>query len=301
MFLKSKSKSDAPPYRERPIAVLMGDAEPPLITVEERHAAAALPDNLSVTIQGTSRARAVIAAAGVLLAAIVARIVFRDTLVASAPLLAVGSVAVGAAGLRLFARERREYRLTEEGLEMETRSAVDPRPRVRRIPFRYVEDFTVSVTPAGATLHVLSVSGHTITLHDRPPRLATRELIRRFVENAAPFRRRHHPREGLAEALAKSPPELRALLASADEIPRLRTVMAPILAGMGAVVFTGVTSALDWSPGLQAAVGAGIGATILLAWLWLKRDDPGAEWSDRPWTRGVARLRKRLRRLLDIR
>lgn len=280
--------------------MLMGDhAPPPLVAADELPAAAMLPHDLSVVTAGTNRVRTAVVAAGVLLAAVVARMVFGHA-VASTPLLGVGSVLLGAAGLRLLARERREYRLTDQGLEVEMRAPADRRPRIRRIPFSWVQDFTVSVTPAGATLRVLSVSGYTITLHDPAPGLATRELLHRFADRAAPLRRHHHPREGLEEALAESP-ELRALVAGADEVPPLRTAVIAGMAGFGAVVFSGVTAALGWPLGRQAVVGAGIGAVALTLWLWLRRDDPGAEWSERPARRWMARIRNRLRRLLDMR
>lgn len=131
----------------------------------------------------------------------------------------------------------------------------------------------------GETLQLCvdGTGGATISLRDRPPRLSTRELIRRFI-----LATERHPRAPRPE----------------------KTSIAEIIVSFGfPVVF--VTGAIAEAAMETSERQKDIGFYIILViafglYLWHTVDDDDAARSDRTSKRAIARLRRGLRRMLNV-
>ncbi|HEU4881410.1 MAG TPA: hypothetical protein VFT45_04165 [Longimicrobium sp.] len=200
-------KHAAAAYRPRPPAMLIGDEEPapaPLIPEQSREAASMLPDELRVAFEGSTTGRWPLVSAGLLMVALAGlraphEIYLNPTLGEGLPFsLATAGVCGALAWLarRYVVRHRTEFRLDDGGIVKEVWHALDARPWVTRIPWTEIAEYSVTVEADAAVLHVESVRGWAMTIADRPARLATRELIRRFQEQADRHRRPERiPRE----------------------------------------------------------------------------------------------------------
>ncbi|MBW3571130.1 MAG: hypothetical protein KY467_08490 [Gemmatimonadetes bacterium] len=286
-----KKKYAPPADRDRVPAMFVGDqqAAPAALAPDAREAAAMLPDDLRVVVEGTTTHRVSLIAAGVLAAAVFALGIFRNVL--PPPGVPFYPVLLGAGGLlltlghRLFARHRKEYRLADDGLVVELLHANESRPRVTRIPWTEIEDYSLSVDDRSAKLRVASVRGFSVSLKDRPPRLATREFIRRFVEKAE-----RHPR-------AVRPGAAVDTVGATGSMSSLAALALVVLGLFGDEIW----DALDLPAGHGPAglVALGVVAWGLRTWKLLNDDD--VAYRDRASRRPIARLRSWLRRVLGIR
>jgi hypothetical protein len=194
---------------------------------------------------------------------------------------------------RNLLRRRREFRLTDSGITVEVSPFVVGEPRVTRVPWWELADYTVAVDYEKAFLRVVSGRGYTLTLEDRPPRLSTRELIRRFVEQADRRPRAAEPKPAGGESRS----------------PDVTGERPPILAGcltlfaVLALVITdsAIEELLDPSAAQQLVGLATVGALALGWHLWVTLDDPESARNDRESKKLMARLRRWLRRVLDVR
>lgn len=268
------------------------------IALAERAAAALLPDDLCIAIEGTSGGRLLLIAVGLLVA--LALGVYSMEWMTPDPHfnLWLGNcafLAAGFAGLAWLAnrdlvRRRRAFRLVNGGIEVQITPLTGGRPRVTFVPWREVADYIVSVDSEKAFLRVVSVRDFTLTLDDRPPRLSTREFIRRFVERAERY------------ALAMEP-EPRAGSRPLPDITGERdsaflgcaTWLVPV--GLGSFV----SSLLEVSRAQQTAGWAASGVIAFGVYLWWTLDDDDIAVTDRGSRRLIARLRRWLRRVMGIR
>lgn len=296
-------KTYAPPPGRDPLSAMIvgGDQAPagPLVPADARAAADLLPGDLRVTMEGATPHRVGILGGSVLALAVLAMEVFGNAAVpptgaqtgAFYAALLGGCALVGGLGYRLFARCRREYRLTDEGLVLQAWYGAGRTPWVTDVPWTEIEEYTASATPDAATLRVVSVRGYTLTLHDRPPRLSTRELIRRFVQQAE-----QHPR-------AVRPPSAAVRVSSAEleEEEGFRRAAVKVLAALLAVVAAvDVGNRFSISPaqmGLRLAAVALVGFAL---YLWSALDDPDVAWRDGTSRKRMARLRRWLRKVLGM-
>ena len=289
-------------YDREPLpAMLAGDgaaaapASTAFVAPREREIAALLPNDLRVVIEGTSTSRLLFIAAG-LLATLVLGV--RWTQGMYAPGEEVIFVGVPCAVLAWLAhrnllRRRREFRLVEGGITVEVWPLAGGAPRVTHVPWTEIADYIVSVDYEKAYLRVVSAQGYTLTLDDRPPRLSTRELIRRFVEQAD-----RHPRAAEPKPRRKGMP-----------LPDVTGERPPILAGcltfFALVILVVVNSAveefLEPSAAEEMAGLAVLGAILLGVHLWFTLDDPESVRNDAESKALMARLRRWLRRVLRIR
>jgi hypothetical protein len=277
--------------------MFVGDELPgSLLPAQTEGTAAVRPDDLGVVIEGTSAGRLLLIAAGLLVVLILGMLavewIFTD---GEAEVTDFAFVFVGVAALAWLAnrdmvRRRREFRLVDDGIAVEETPLVGGPLRVTHIPWTETTAYTVLEDGDNALLRVESVRGYTVTLNDRPPRLSTREFIRRFVEQAA-----RHPRavaarprkEGspLPDLTGERPPALRGCL----------PFVALVVAGGSADVFLGLSHAQEMT---AAAV---VGLIVITVGFWLDLDDPEINRNDAKSDRLIARLRRWLRRVLRIR
>ncbi|HEU4881411.1 MAG TPA: hypothetical protein VFT45_04170 [Longimicrobium sp.] len=191
---------------------------------------------------------------------------------------------------RDLVRRRREFRLVDDGITVEVTPLVVGAPRVTHVPWTEIADYTVSVDYEKAFLRVVSARGYTLTLEDRPPRLSTRELIRRFVEQAD-----RYPRAAEPSPRRKGAP-----------FPDVTGEQPPILAGCLTLfalitVNSAVETFLDPSYAQKMAGFAVLSLILLGARLWWTLDDFDVAVADRDSRRLIAQLRRWLRRVLGIR
>jgi hypothetical protein len=291
-------KRNPPPGRDRLPAMFVGDEEsaamPPAVPAEAlvagaHEAAAMLPDDLCVVIEGTTRHRVPFVGAAILGVAVFALGIFKNTVLmpdeaqyrAFYTALLGASVLIGGLGYRLFARHRKEFRVTDDGIVLEVWHATDRKPWVTRIPWTEIQDYTVSIGRDAAFLRVESVRGYTLTLDDRPPRLSTRELIRRFIDQAERYPRAVRPQSGAVDESANVSVVGcvgYAVLFIAGVIVEKR--FAFLLGPLASIAILSV-----------AALGLG---------LWYSLDDPDVAHGDRTSRKLMARLRRWLRKVLGI-
>jgi hypothetical protein len=290
------------PDREPLPALLMGEAEgsgpAEIIAPHERQTAALLPDDLCVVLEGTGAGTLGFVAAGLLavfaLGVYAAELVYPDAhsalRLSNYAFITGGCAALAWLAHRDLLRPRREFRLAEDGIVVEVWPLVGGPPRVTRIRWREIADCSVSVDYAETLLRVESVRGYTLTLRDRPPRLVTRELIRRFVEQAA-----RHPRAVAPDRRAEDPP-----------LPDVTGERPPAV--RGCLTFTAVIALssaaetiLDPSLAQEITVITAVGAIALGVNFWWTLDDDVVAAADRDSRSPVARLRRWLRRVLGIR
>jgi hypothetical protein len=278
-----------------------GQAAPPvpspvaLVLPDEREAAARLPDDLCITLPGTSGLRLLAIGAGLLGAGALG--VYGVYWVNPCPYppseIDFAFVAAGVGALAWLAnrdlmRPRREFLLLPGGITVDARSRVDT-PRLTHIPWTEITDYTVSVDARKAFLRVESVRGFTLTLLDRPPRLSAREFIRRFVEQAE-----RHPRA--------VPPQPRKPGTTLPDVTGARERKPGGCAALlGFIVLNSIGEAfLDPSFGQKMAGAAVLGVIALCANLWWTLDDAEVAATDRGSARLMAQLRRWLRRVLGI-
>jgi hypothetical protein len=296
-----KKKPDA--LRDPPPAMFVGDEEPlaaPPVPAEAlvagaREAAAMLPQDLRVVVEGATTHRVPFVGAAVLAVAVLALGIFKNTVLmpdeaqyrAFYTALLGACVLVGALGYRLFARHRKEYGLADDGIVLHVWHGTDRQPWVTHIPWTEIEDYTVSIDRETAFLHVKSVRGYVLTLHDRPPRLSTRELIRRFIDEAG-----HHPRAVRPERAVSVP--------DGDihhDVSATGCLGYSLLTGVGMVL-----NKLVDLPATQTVVGwVAVCVIAFCLSLWYTLDDYDVAVSDRDSKRLMARLRRWLRKVLEIR
>jgi hypothetical protein len=298
-----KKKHDPPPAADRLPAMFVGDEElaaAPVIPAQAlvagaREAAGMLPQDLRVVIEGTTTHRVPFVGAAVLAVAVFALGIFKNTVLmpdvaqyrAFYTALLGACVLIGGLGYRLFARHRKEYRLADDGIVLNAWHGTDSRPWVTRIPWTEIEDYTVSLDGETLYLRVESVRGYTISLQDRPPRLSTREFIRRFMDEAG-----RHPRAVRPEPVVSVPDgDIHHDISATGCLGyTLLTVVGMIVSNLVEISST------------QAAVGwVAVCVIVFSLGLWSTLDDYDVAVADRDSRRLIARLRRWLRRVLGIR
>jgi hypothetical protein len=273
---------------------LAGSAAPApaaLISSQEREIAALLPADLRVVVEGTSTSRLLLFAVGILGGLALELSATGGMYNLEGQVLLIGGPWAFVAWLvhRDLVRRRREFRLVEGGIAVEVSPLVVGEPGVTHIPWAEIADYTVSVDYEKAYLRVVSARGYTLTLDDRPPRLSTRELIRRFVEQADRYPRAAEPkprRNGvpLPDVTGERPPILVGCL----------TIAALILVNSTVEAFLEPSFAQEMT-GVAVLVAMG-----LAVYLWWTLDDSDVAGADRDSRRLIARLRRWLRRVLGI-
>jgi hypothetical protein len=267
-----------------------------LVAPGDRRAAALLPDDLRVTIEGTGATRLVIITTALLVALVLGSSVLEwlspDDLHAGPRLgdyllAAVGFAALAWLAYRDLARPHKQFRLAHGGIVVEVWPVEGYPPRVTHVRWAEISDYTVRVDHTRAFLYLESVRGYALTLDDRPPRLSTREFIRRFVEQAE-----RHPR-----AVPRQPRN------DASRLPDVTGERAPALPGFlaySALVVVGSFAGpvLDLSL-VQQMAGIAAGGLIGLA-VWRALEDWEIAGKDAESDRLIARLRRWLRRVLRI-
>ncbi|HEX6373845.1 MAG TPA: hypothetical protein VF006_33260 [Longimicrobium sp.] len=276
-------------------AVLPVSAPDDIISPDEREIAALLPDGLRVVIEGTSTSRLLLIAAGLLVTLVLGVRWTQGMYHPGEEILFVGGPCAVLAWLahRNLLRRRREFRLVDVGITVEVWPLAGGEPRVTHVPWAEIADYTVFVDNEKAHLRVVSARGYTLTLEDRPPRLSTRELIRRFVEQAD-----CHPRAAEPTPRRKGAP-----------LPDVTGEQPPILAGcltlfalvVLVVLSSAVETALDLSFAQEMTGLAALGMIALAVHLWWTLEDFDVAATDRDSRRLIARLRRWLRRVLGIR
>lgn len=289
-----KKKHDPPPVQDRLPAMFVGDEEaprPPPISAQAlvagTPAAAMLPDDLRVTVEGTTeRLPQIIVGLMAVVFGGLTGVKVQDPSVFSL-LIAAGyaSIAVTSAWLGWVIRpmrSRSEYRLTEEGIVLTVLHGTHPKPRVTRIRWTEIADYTVSLDGETLRLRVVSTRGHTISLKSSPPTLSTREFVRRFIVQAERHPRAPHPRTAMDE--------------------RSRADSMRLIGFLGFFVASAIAEAtLDFSEEQESMGSLVIIVVALGLYLWHTLDDDDIAHSDRTSQRLMARLRRWLRRVLGIR
>jgi hypothetical protein len=273
-------------------AALPASAPADLLSRGEHEIAALLPDDLRVVIEGSSTSRLLFIAAGLLGGLALESSVMGEMYNLEGQVLLIGGPWLFVAWLihRDLVRRRREFRLVDGGITVEVTPLVGGAPRVTHVRWTEIADYTVSVDDKKAFLRVVSARGYTFTLEDRPPRLSTRELIRRFVEQADRYPRAAEPeprRNGspFPDVTGERPPIIGGCL----------TGFALIVVGSAVETF------LEPSFAQEMTGAAALGMIAFGVHLWWTLDDSDAAAADRDSRRLVARLRRWLRRVLRIR
>jgi hypothetical protein len=290
MFVGDLEAPPAPPAPRAPtLALRVPEPEP--------QAAALLPQDLRVVVEGWSSNRVPA------LAALVTVFLLVGLAVQDAPspggrvsfLAATVAVCVlvGWLGNRLFVRHRGEYRLTDEGIELNVWHLVDRRPWVTRIPWTEIEHYTASIDHHGAVLRVDSVRGCTLLLRDRPPRLSTREFIRRFVDQAE-----RHPRAVAAGPVSAVPAQEAEAVPPAEIPPQFAVGCGYLTLG---TVGMALQTAVELSTPQRVAGWTGLGVIGIAAFTWNQLTDSDLAHTDRASRKLMARVRRWLRRVLGIR
>jgi hypothetical protein len=276
-----------------------GDAMPGvLVPPRESEVAALLPDDLRVVIDGTSIGGLLLIGGG-LLAALAAGVYGLEWMdpdphlslwLSDYTFLAAGIGVLAWLAKRDLVRPRREFCLVDDGIAVTVWPLAGGTPRVKHVRSNEIADYTVYVDHDRAYLRVVSARGYTLTLDERPPSLAARELIRRFVEQAE-----RHPR-------AAEPQPRRAGAPLPDVTGEREPVYGGLLAVGAFVVVSSVAETfLDLSFAQEAGGFAALGVAALGLYLWWTLDDSDVALADRGSRRLVARLRRWLRRVLGIR
>ncbi|HEU4881413.1 MAG TPA: hypothetical protein VFT45_04180 [Longimicrobium sp.] len=290
-----KKKHAPPPDRDLPPAMFVGDELATSLPAQTPAAAAMLPDDLRVVIEGTSAGRLLLITVG-LLAAVILGMIGVDWISSdgSAEVTDYAFVVVGVGVLawlvhRHLVRRHREFRLGDDGLTVEVTPLAGGPLRVTHVPWTETTDYTVAADGDKAFLRVESVHGYTVTLLDRPPRPSTREFIRRFVEQAE-----LHPRAVARPRKEGSPlPDVTGERERADR--GCVTWFAIIM------LTSTVETFLDPSLAQKVTVIAVVGLIVTGVAFWFDLDDPEIAGSDAESNRLVARLRRWLRRVMGIR
>lgn len=264
----------------------------PLVPPGDREAAALLPDDLCVTTEGTGVTRLVIIATA-LLVALVLGVSGMEELSADLGdrvFVAAGFAMLAWLACRDLVRPHKQFRLAREGIVAEVWPVEGHPPRVTNVPWTEIAHYTVRVDHSRAFLYVESVRGYTLTVDDRPPRLSTREFIRRFVEQAE-----RHPR-----AVPRQPRK------DGSRLPDATGEHSPAFLGFlafSALVVVGafVGPILDLSFMQHVAGVAAGGLLALAAAFWRVLEDREIAGKDAESDRLTARLRRWLRRVLRIR
>jgi hypothetical protein len=269
----------------------VGPAPADLVEPHERETAALLPDDLRVVSEGTSNIRLLLIAVALLAVFVLGLVWTEDIFNLDGQLLFVGGGCAVLAWLahRDLVRRHREFRLTASGITVEMSSLVAGEPQVARVPWWELADYTVSVDYEKAYLRVVSSRGYTLTLEDRPPRLSTREFIRRFVEQAD-----RRPRAAEPQPRRKGSP----LPDVTGERPRawggFLTFLVLVNVSAAAETF------LDLSRAQEMAGVAVLGTIAFVVATWMDLDDPEMMAKDAKSKWPTAWLRRWLRRVLDI-
>lgn len=294
MFVGDLEAPPAPPTPRAPTLVLRVPEPAP-------RAAALLPQDLRVVVEGWSSNR-VPALAALVTSFLIVGLAVPDALFSMPSpggrvrfLAATAAVCalVGWLGNRLFVRHRGEYRLTDDGIELKVWHRVDRKPWVTHIPWTEIEHYTASIDYQGALLRVDSVRGCTLLLHDHPPRLSTRELIRRFVEQAE-----RHPRAVAARPVAAVPTQVSQGMPPAEIPPQLREGCVFLAIG---TVGIALQMAVDLSTAQRVAAWTGLGVIGVAAFMWNWLTDSDLAHTDRASRKLMARARRWLRRVLNMR
>lgn len=289
--------------------MFVGDELPapgPLMPEQAREAAAMLPPGLRVETEGTSAGRLVLLAAGLLVLALFGLVVAYSTFpypttsewLASLAAIIGTCAAVGAVAYRAFIKHRKEFRLDEEGIVVHVRYPAEARPWTTHIPWTEIEDYTVSITPGAAMLRVASVHGYALTLHDRPARLSTREIIRRFAEQAERYPRATPP------VSPHEPGYVPSAIVDAQNVSIRGCLTSMGVAMVFIVGFPIIRLVIDFPEFSRSTRIAAFAAVVLLAggwWLWTALEDSDVAMADRDSRKRIARLRRWLRRVLGIR
>jgi hypothetical protein len=276
-----------------------GDAMPGvLVPPRESEVAALLPDDLRVVIDGTGTGGLLLMGGG-LLAALMAGVYAVEWMdpdphlslwLSNYAFLALGVGVLTWLAKRELVRPRREFSLVDDGIAVTVWDVIGEVPHVKHVRSNEIADYTVYVDRDRAFLRVVSARGYTLTLDDRPPRLSTREFIRRFVEQAE-----RHPR-------AAEPQPRRAGAPLPDVTGEREPVYGGLLAFGAFVAVSSIAEAfLDLSSAQEAGGIVALGVTALGLYLWWTLDDSDVALADRGSRRLVARLRRWLRRVLGIR
>lgn len=262
-----------------------------VVAPHERAAAALLPEDLSVTIEGTSAGRLLLMAASLLAAGVFLVLTSGGRYNLEGHLVLNGIPCAGLAWLanRYLVRRRREFRLVDDGIMVEVKPLMGGAPDIAGIPWTAIEDYTVSVDDEKALLRVQSIHDFTLTLHDRPPRLVTRELIRCFVEQAE-----RHPRA--------VPPKARPNWARFPDVTgEYSLTLGTCLTYLSIPLSGAVVGFLEPSPAQTMTGLAAVGLILIGVKFGIDLDDLEIARDDARSTRPAARLRTWLRRVLRIR
>ena len=262
-----------------------------IVAPHERATAARFPDELSVTIEGTSTGRLLLMAVSLLAAGVFLVLDSRDmyNLEGHLVLNGIPCAALAWVANRYLVRRRRTFRLLDDGLLVEVKPLTGGAPDIAGIPWTAIENYTVSVDDDKALLRVQSVHDFTLTLHERPARLVTRELIRRFVEQAE-----RHPRA--------VPPKPRPNGARFPDVTGEYSLTLGTCLTYLSIPLGGVTVAFLEPSFAQTMTGlAAAGLIFIGVRLGFDLDNLESARDDIQSTRLAARLRTWLRRVLRIR
>lgn len=273
-------------------AALPASAPADIVSPGERKIAALLPDDLRVVIEGTSASRPLLIAASLLVTLVLGVRWTKGMYHQGEEVVFVGGPCAALAWLahRNLLRRRKEFCLVKGGITVEVWPLAGGPPRVTHVPWAEIADYTVFVDYEKAHLRVVSARGYTLTLDDRPPRLSTRELIRRFVEQADRYPRAAEPqprRKGvpLPDVTGERPPILAGCL-TAFAVLMVNSTVETFLDPSFAQTLTGI---------------AVVGLIVIGVRIWPDLDDAEIAGSDAESNRLIARLRRWLRRVMGMR
>jgi hypothetical protein len=289
-----KKQHTPPPAPDRLPAMFVGDEllppEPPPVPAQARQTTAMLPEDLHVVVEGTSTNRLPFLAAFLMAAAIPGLMLFNSMWLrpdleqfAGGAAIAAAITGLGALGHRLIVKHRKEFRLTDAGPVMEVWHAGDRRPWVTRIPWTEIADYTLSIDDDMVILRIASVRGYTITLKDALPRLSTREFVRRFTEQAERYPRAPVPEAGVVL-----------------DHDRFSVVGCTGVFALVVLVLI-MSNTTDLSSRQQIATLFAIVIIMHGLHIWGMLDDADIAHLDGTSQRLMARLRRWLRRVLNIR
>ncbi|HYW10500.1 MAG TPA: hypothetical protein VE871_01055 [Longimicrobium sp.] len=263
-----------------------------IVGPHERATAERFPVDLSVTIEGTSAGCLLLIAAPILTVAGVFIVVDSGDMYNSDWLIFLNALPCAVPAWlanRYLVRRRREFRLVDDGIIVEVKPLIGGAPDIAGIPWTAIENYTVSVDHEKALLRVQSIHDFTITLHDRPARLVTRELIRRFVEQAE-----RHPRA--------VPPSPRPNWARFPDVTGEYSLTLGTCLTYLSIPLSGVAMGfLEPSPAQTMAGLAAAGLIFIGVKFGIDLDDLESARDDARSARPAARLRTWLRRVLRIR
>jgi hypothetical protein len=268
--------------------MFVGDEAPPpapMVPAEWKEAAATQPDDLSVVTRGEKMGSWVV----------MSPLVFVLGLSSVREWPRVGAALMGGAAvygmygwaLRWHAgKHLKLFRLTDEGITLTVRHRWGGKPRVTRIVWAEMRTYTELVGADRAYLRVVDDFGGTILFNDHPARAA--EFIRRFVEQAE--------RHGVPSEAPPPPPWMKDEEEKEDD-PDVKKGMGCLLWCMGVGMINGVGDVLGIS---DLTVLPSIALPSLALYLWNTVHDSDVALRDRTSRTLMARLRRWLRKVLDV-